>query len=245
MAKIDLKPSSGLPLFFTGDQIQSDTHKPQAISSVTIDDIRPQILNEDLDCPRIFYTKYKNIDNDEKEFEKNNLRVNLFFIQPNLAGIEYVKTKATRCHNYPRIIEVVYGGGTALIQHYKSAVNNRVIRIQLKKGTKFIIPQGYSACFINNRQTSNLILVEVSSSKAQTRVVLEEKRGMSYYVIRKNAKLETVRNPLYKIVNEIENIDWSPILKEYGLTLKTPVLKQLLRNNDKYDWLHKENSVTL
>jgi len=68
---------------------------------------------------------------------------------------------------------------------------------------------------------------------------------LAYYVIRKNAKQEIVRNPNYKIVNEPEKIDWDSITQEYGITPKTPIIKQIVRKNERFEWLFKENSVSI
>ena len=67
---------------------------------------------------------------------------------------------------------------------------------------------------------------------------------MAYYVIRKNAKQEIVRNPNYKIVNEPEKIDTEKILKEYSITPKTTITKQIIRKNERFDWLSKEDAIT-
>jgi len=69
--------------------------------------------------------------------------------------------------------------------------------------------------------------------------------GLAYYIIRKNAKQETVRNPYYKIVNEPEKLDWDKILFKYGITPKTPVIKQIMRKYEKFEWLFKEDSVDI
>lgn len=245
MAKTNLKQSSGLPLFFNGDDIQSDEYSFTDVSVVDLDSIRPQLLNQDLDCPDVFYTKYKDIDNGEQEFKNTNLRVNIYLMKPNLAGIEFTKTKATKCNRYPRVFEIIYGGGSVIIQNYQNPLNNKVYKIYVKKGSKLIVPPGYSISLVNTRQTSTLIALEISSRDARTRVVLEDKRGMSYYIIRKNAKVEIVRNPAYKIVNDIEKLDQDNLLKEYGITEKTPLIKQILRKNEKFNWLFKENSITI
>jgi len=76
-----------------------------------------------------------------------------------------------------------------------------------------------------------------------SRVVLDDNSGMAYYVIRKNAKQEIVRNPNYKIVNEVEKVEMDKIIKEFGITPKTTVIKQLIRKYEKFNWLFKEDSV--
>lgn len=243
MAKTNLKQSSGLPLFFNGETLLSEEFHPKETSTIHIEDIKPQLLNLDLDCPEIFYTKYKDFDNQAQELKDNDLRVNMYLMKPNLAGIEFTKSKATKCSSFPRLFEIIYGGGNVLLQKYISPIHNKVYRLQVKKGSKFIVPPGYSICLINTRQASTLIAIEISCRKARTRVVLEDKRGMSYYIIRKNAKVEIVRNPAYKIINDIEEININKVLKSWNITAKTPILKQILRNNEKFDWIFKKSDM--
>ena len=76
----------------------------------------------------------------------------MFLIFPNLAGIEYTKTFATRSKGYPRIFEVAYGGGIILLQKYDSPSKNRIIKAVIRKGQKIIIPSGYTCVIINSRQ---------------------------------------------------------------------------------------------
>ena len=208
-----------------------------------LEDIRPQLLNQDLDCPEIFYTKYKDIDDSKESIKKQNLRVNIYLMKPNLAGIEFVKSKATRCSSYPRLFETIYGGGNILLQKYISPRENKIYRLQVKKGSKFLVPPGYSVCLINTRQASTLIVLEISSRESRSRVVLEDKGGMSYYIIRKNAKVEVVRNPVYKIVDTVETLDMDKILDERGITPKRNLIKQIEKDGEKFDWIHKKSDM--
>ncbi len=244
MVKIDLKNISGLPIVYENDELFLKDFNFKEKVNVTIEDIREQLLNKNLDCPDIFYTVYKWIDFNSI-FQSKQIRINIYALKANLAGIEYVKTKVTRCKNYPRIIELLYGTSTILIQKYKSPRDNRTVKILAKKGQKIIIPADYDFVAINTRQNSTLIFAEYSFSKAISRIVLDDNSGMSYYIIRKNAKQEIVRNPNYKIVNKPEKVNMEKIITTYGITPKTPVVKQLLRKYEKFDWLFKQNSVSL
>lgn len=243
MAKIDLKKTSGFPLIYDGEDLQAKDLKFQETISISISDVRPQLLNKELSCPEVFYKKYKCLDFDNL-YASKNLKINFYVLKPNLAGIEFVKTRATKCLKYARLIDIVYGGATILLQKYKTPKDNRIIRISAKREQKVIIPAGYSAVIVNTRQNSNLIFAEYLSVHASPQVVLDEKNGLAYYIIRKNAKQETVRNPYYKIVNEPEKLDWDKIIVNYGITPKTPVIKQILRKYEKFDWLFKEDAVT-
>ena len=166
-------------------------------------------------------------------------------MKSNLAGIEFVKTRVTRCKNYPRIFEVLYGTASLLIQQYKSPKENKTYKLAAKKGEKVVVPAGYDFVIVNARQNSILVVAEYSYTKAITRVVLDDDNGMAYYVIRKNAKQEIVRNPSYKIVNSPKKVNMESVLSKYGITAKTPIIKQLIRKYERFDWLFKEDSVSL
>ncbi len=243
MAKIDLKGTLGFSVVYDGEELLLKDAQYKEKLTISIDDIREQLLNKELDCPEVFYTKYKQIDTNNL-FADKKLKLNIYVIKSNLAGIEYVKTRATRCSKYPRIFEILYGSTTILLQRYKSPKENRVIRIQAKKGDKVIVPSGYDLVVANPRQSTTLILVEIMNIKASPRVTLDDNSGIAYYVIRKNAKQEIVRNPNYKIVNELEKVNMADIVKEYGITPKTTITKQVIRKYEKFDWLLKEDSVS-
>ncbi len=107
------------------------------------------------------------------------------------------------------------------------------------------MPTGYTCAIVNSRQTSNLIVLEIHDREHSPKVVLDDKGGMAYYIIRKNAKQEIVRNPDYKIVNEPEKVEWDSILSKYGITAKTPIVKQVMRKYEKFEWIFKEDSVDI
>jgi len=241
MARIDLRKSAGIPLLYNGTDLQPQGLKFKNVLAVDINEIRPQLLNKSLSCPQNFYRKWEDLDG-ENIFAERNLLVNFYTIQPNLAGIEYVKTIAAQCDKYPRIIEAVYGGGMVLMQKYNSSEDNIVIKRILKKGDKAIVPGNFSYTIINTRQNSNLIAVEISCKNSSTKKVLDDNNGMSYYVIRKNAKQEVVRNPDYKIVNNIDKTDWEKVFQEKGITPRTPIIRQILRNYERYTWLFEKGS---
>ena len=244
MSKIDLKSTFALPIVFDKDELITNTdvsYKEKTI--ITIDDIREQLLNQDLDCPAVFYTKYKFIDG-KGVFAKRDIRVNMYVMDPNLTGIEYVKTKVLRCKHYAKVLEVLNGSATVIVQKYDSPLNNRVMKFALKKGDIGLIPAGYDYVVVNPRQTGTLVIAEYSKSDAISRAVLDDNSGLAYYVIRKNAKQEIVRNPNYKIVNPLEKVTMPKIVEQYGISAKLPFSKQLLKNYGKFTWLFEEDSVS-
>jgi hypothetical protein len=244
MAKIDLKNSSGFQMNFNGDNLEVKDFSFKEVREISIDEIRNQLLNKELSCPDVFYKKYKELD-DNDMYKSKDIHINFYTLKPNLAGIEYVKTRATRCNRYPRIIETVHGGATIILQDYNGPKTNRIIITTTKKKQKIIVPPGFAIGIVNARQNSNLVFAEYMSINAKPKVVLDDRDGLAYYIIRKNAKQEIVRNPSYKIVNEPEITNWDSIIEEYGITPKTPIIKQIVRKYERFDWLFKENSVSI
>ena len=64
MAKIDLKSATGLSIIYENDSLIFKNSSFQKKKDFTIDDIREQLLNKELDCPEIFYKKYYSVDTD-------------------------------------------------------------------------------------------------------------------------------------------------------------------------------------
>ena len=116
MSKIDLRSASGLPIVFLDDELVFKDAGCKEKMVVGIDDIREQLLNKELDCPEVFYTKYKEVDTKDNLFKSKKIKVNIYTMLANLAGIEFVKTRTTRCKKYPRIIEILHGSATILMQ---------------------------------------------------------------------------------------------------------------------------------
>ncbi len=236
MRKTDLKKNSGLGLIYERGTLKFEKLTHSSNRTVTLDEMREQILNEDLQSPKIFYSKYTNLDT-ENIFTSKGVKINLIHTPANVAGIEYIKTKANICSTHNRIVEIISGGGLVMIQNFSAEKGeSEVVLIKIRATEKIVIPAGYAYALINNRVTP-LVALEFSSAKAKNRSTLDEMRGMAYYIIRKNAKQEIVRNPLYKIVNTKTKVDWQKIYKQCEITPKTPFSRQILRKYEKFDWM--------
>lgn len=240
MAKIELKKSSGLPLLLDNNELSALEGKYERKRTYSIDDVRHQLLNEELSFPQIFYTKYFKIDHEDLLTSKD-LKVNCIVVPSNLAGIEYVKTKANYSDKH-RILEVWYGSGTILLQ--KVMRKDQVYIARVKRDQKLIVPKDFAITIINTRQ-SVLVMGEVMADEGKVIPILDEMSGMAYYIIRKNAKQEIVRNPLYKMVNDFKRVNWDESLHNYNITLKTPIIKQIIRKHEKFDWLFEDNDIKI
>lgn len=242
MAKIDLKKSAGLSLLLEDQELIAQDAQFASKADYTIKMVKNQLLNKDLTYPEVVYTKYIGLDS-EKLFEKKKLQINEYVIPANLMGIEYVKTNAVLCQEYPKLLEVHYGGGVVIMQKVEKNRVVDVIMSKIKRDQKLIVPAGYSMSIINTRQQPPLVVAEIYNKDAKTYAALDAVGGMSYYVIRKNAKQEIVRNPLYRSAPDMRKVNWDNLITKEKITLKTPLAKQIMRKYAKFKWLFKENSI--
>ncbi|MCA9374756.1 hypothetical protein KC622_00325 [Candidatus Dojkabacteria bacterium] len=240
MAKIDLKKSAGFSLILENNELTSTDFVPKTMLVADIEDVRNQLLNQDLSYPETFYNKYLSLDQDNI-LDQKGLRLNTYVIPSNLAGIEYVKTRANRLKTHPKILEVLYGGGVIILQRYTEDGNTDVILTKIKRDQKIIVPPDFAMVLVNTRQ-STLVVSEIYQKDLRHSASLDEMKGMNYYVIRKNAKQEIVRNPNYRDDSKYRRVKWEDLATKHSITLRTPIIKQILRKYEKFSWLFKENS---
>lgn len=264
---INFKRVSGLSLHFDNN-FNNIVFEPDVDSEgkidINIDHLRGELLNSALTCPKLFCTQYLRIDQ-RNLMKKRNLRYDLVVIPPNLAGIEYVKNKGhyndlvTSRHSSPELVEVLYGWASVLLQRPRvkpsnngtwSSINDMydfprledVIVFKLQRGDKLIIPSGWGHVFINTRQTPLVFAMIRNTREFMIRRFIPEK-GAGYYFIRKNARQEVVRNPKYKEVPTYRRGTIKFALKEFQITEKTPIFRQVARSSEKFNWLLKPSLV--
>lgn len=243
MGKIDLRKSSGFPIFLEDDALVSDNLTYAKSEVCNVADIKNQLLNPDITNPELFSITYSNLDQEEV-FAKKGIRLDLTVVFPNLAGIEYLKSYSTVCHSRNRIIEILYGGGTIVAQSFEKADEGDIVYSNLKKGQKIIIPKGYEMS-ISNTKSTQLVYIQLIDKKGSVDNCLDDMGGMSYYVIRKNAKQEIVRNPQYRQAGMPRKINFEKIISSWNITSKTPIIKQILRKYEKFSWFFSNNSITI
>ncbi len=208
----------------------------------TSDTLRSQLMNKDVAANTLVYTKFIQVD-DENILMSRGLRLNLYSMPAGVLGVEYFKTKASRTNGFPKLLEVVYGSATLLLFRMTKKESTFIVS-KLSKGKKAIIPPEYSMTILNAR-ASHLVVKEIYSTDVRHKYVLDEMNGMPYYVIRKNAKQELVKNPSFNTAIPVSKVNWSKILKKYNITEKTPILKQVLRKHDKCRWLFDKTETPI
>lgn len=242
MARLDLKKSSGLGMSYENDELLLQDVSSSQTQVYDLERTKPQLLNSEITCPEIFCRKYLDLD-DDGIYKKKNISINVYLVMQNLAGIEFVKTIANNCE-YNRLIEVVHGGCVAIMQDFSRSLEGDIIVSNLKKGQKAIIPSGYDFS-ISNTKSSPLVVMEFVKHGVEILDNLDDTNGISYYIIRKNAKQEVVRNPLYRLAQKPRKINWERILINLNVTSKTPLIKQILRKYEKFDWLFSKDRFSI
>lgn len=216
---VDLFNVCGLPIGFDtetsgfvlgGEVTFAEEH------SVPLSDIIPILLNKYLRYPEVVYTQKRDLR--FKGSASTEVTYDLIHIPYGLLGIEYVKTHVYYSdfveNKFDCIIEVLQGELTLIIQknmpredewQLNTFVEDLSI-VTLKKGNKFAIPTGYFYTFINTG-SSPLIISKLNSFKGNTSIdydILKREKGLACYIISKNAKVETVANPKYKIPHKLK-----------------------------------------
>lgn len=236
---VDLKKYAGIDMTIGPDGLSSNDFTYRRMKTYTIDSMQSQLLNQDLYCPEIFYYKYLQFDHN-KVLRKKKLRLNFYLIEGGVAGIEFLKTHAYRLSNYPKVLEVSYGSGV-VIMLLDDGETSLIVRV--KAGNKVIVPAGAAVVFINTKYPP-LVIAEIYYTKGRNRKSHNDTRGLPYYVISKNSKPAIVKNPRYRNIQNFEKFKWDSVISDFSVSPKTPIVKQILRKYEKFDWLFKENSVT-
>lgn len=250
---INLQDASGLPLLF---DIQNNSIQPagdiiyEGKEVVKLKNIKPILLNKTLRYPVQVYTEYEDIylNKHKQIFEDHSLHYNLVIVPSGLLGVEYTKTHIFSPdqdqNEITAIVDVIYGEGVVLIQQAKEDegfnINTEISFVKAyhaKKGDRVVVPQGYMYTFINSGSKPYVLgrLFE-NDGKIDYRTIRHE-RGMSYYVIRKNARKEIVTNPRYKTVPKLDEVKPEKNAKKHSLTSKKPIYTQAIRRPKRFEEL--------
>ncbi len=209
----DLSKICGLPI-----QIDEDTQSIYYDESVKFDkelnvpisEIVPVLLNKFIKYPENVYKQYRKILNTGAD-NSQNLSYDLMVIPFGLLGIEYIKTHIYYSKpvkdKFACFLEMVRGEVTVIIQKnkenedpyaYTTAVENVDILV-LKEGERLAIPTGVYYTFVNTGTNQTIFTVVYANMHQKIDYsTLQKEKGLAFYIISKNARLEIVANPKYK-----------------------------------------------
>ncbi len=196
---------------------------------VSLQEIIPVLLNKQLKYPENVYKEHKSLYERESE-NGETMTYDLLYIPYGLLGIEFIKThiyQSTFLENkYHCMLELLSGEMMVVMQRnaekedmfqMETYVDDMVI-VKLVPGEKLAVPTGYMYTFVNVG-LAPVVFAKIST-KDQTPmdyVTLRRERGLAYYIISKNAKVEAVANPKYKINCRLKNMSLKKLLKDEDL----------------------------
>lgn len=241
---IDLNEVCGLPIQFDSDNstfILAPELECEGEYKIKLSEIVPILLNKYLKYPEVVYTHRRNII--FKGIDSEGVSYDLLHIPFGLLGIEYMKTHVYYSdpieNKYDCIVEVLQGELTAIMQknlekedkwQYDTGVEDLSIII-LRKGHKLAIPTGYFYTFVNTGSVP-LIISKVSATQKKSLIdyeVLRREKGLACYIISKNAKIETVANPKYKVGSKLKATGIGTFMEKKS---QDESQKQIFKNKD-------------
>ncbi|RMD76718.1 hypothetical protein D6810_03165 [Candidatus Dojkabacteria bacterium] len=185
---------------------------------VSLKDLFPVLLNKHIQYPQRVYRKYKNLLS--PVFTEKGFYFDLYLIPCGLLGIEFIKSHIyysnSSENNYDSVIQCYHGELVVIIQKhqlnadYIGSVFTKVDDIKIvdcKPGDTLFIPSGYFYTFIN-KGTEPVVFSRFSRTGSDPidYSLLRKERGMAYFVISKNAKVEKVSNPKYRLAEGVRDI---------------------------------------
>lgn len=193
----------------------------QSRIDIPLKEMMPILLNKFIRYPESVYTKYVYTPQDPTD--KSGLKLYFIHLPSSLLGIEYSKTHVYHSDHskekFASFAKVVSGNVTTIIQRNgnsdadtnHSTFVDDVKLVSLKQEEKIAIPSGYYYAFINHSEEDAIISVFCKTLKRLNYTDLIKEKGLAFYIISKNSRMEIVANPRYKISSKI-NIHTSAIL---------------------------------
>lgn len=183
--------------------------------TIPLSSITPTLLNKFITYPERVYDEYSVHKPENPEKLNDELKYDLLVIPSGLLGIEYIKShifyspmsRMSDRIRFSTIVEGIQGTTTVLMQKNHASSEHPTVKegimVKLNPKDKIGIPEGYFYTFINTGERGSLIS-RVYKSYSMIDYEDFDTKGLAYFCIRKNAKLELVYNPQFKIIPNIK-----------------------------------------
>lgn len=225
---VTLLELSGVPIIFDEDQERLRYDEAQmhcrCSQSVRLSDISPTLLNKSLRYPEDVYMHHVDvIPRNQLADWPTTYHYDILSIPVGLLGIEYVKTHVFDTEegrgSQACVVEVLRGALTVLLQKnfprkdifdIETKVSD-VMLIKVSTGEKLAIPCGYMYTFVNAEMVPVVFSRVIISEHVLDYQRIKRENGLAYYLIAKNARLETVANPRYRQLAPVKQINISEL----------------------------------
>lgn len=216
----DLSVISGLPLSIdtdTGEIVLNESLKYDAERKVRIADIAPVLLNKFIKYPENVYSMLSNVclKDDTDVMSTTYLTFDLIQLPFGLLGIEYIKTHIYYSDfvkkKYDCVVQLFSGKIAVVMQKNKqsdeeyneeysfSTEVEKVEIVDLEPGDRLMIPSGVYYTFVNTGMEKSVFAMICSKAHKEIDYArLNKEKGLAFYIISKNGKIEIVANPKYR-----------------------------------------------
>jgi oxalate decarboxylase/phosphoglucose isomerase-like protein (cupin superfamily) len=229
---VDLSCNCGFTLKFDeskGRIVFGDEVSFEKEDYVSLDEIVPVLLNKYLKYPERVYKYHRNVVNGVAR-KYTNLVYDIIYIPYGLLGIEFMKTHIYTSPyaegKYDSMIELLNGEMMVIMQKNEDKLDEYqmetyvedMIIVKMNPGERLAIPSGYYYSFVNIG-TAPVVFAKLGTPD-RTPVdysTLRREKGLAYYIISKNAKVETVANPKYKMRCDVKNLTMRKLQRDEEL----------------------------
>jgi glucose-6-phosphate isomerase len=209
---------------------------------------RPEGIDDSQRC----YYYYRDIafEKDRELFQKYDFRYDISVIMPGTLNGELKKTsghyhgyiKGTQ-YTYPEVYEVLLGKAMYIMQKVSNFDSPEPLIEDLKavivqEGQAVVIPPYYGHCSVNIGEGplvfSNIAVVSCPLHYEP----IQEKHGLSIYVVKSKDGIEYIKNPYYKSVPDAKTV-YPREDADMGIRFGAPVYGEFIRNPQKFSYLLK------
>lgn len=242
---VDLEKQSGLPILLDDEIIKPKEGfglpKP---AFRKLEEMKSVIMSgSELTGPEICYSMFRGVTKpeDEKIFEKYNVRYDITVVLAGTIGKEFIKTvghyhskKEGTDIYYPEIYEVIHGKAHYLFQKVEGDKVPDVKIIEANEGDKVIIPPGYGHIAINPGKET-LVEADIQSLNIVPNYWdVEEEHGECFYEL---GTSEWVKNENYENSFEPKLIKAENTKDVFGVNNGRPMYSDFISNPKKYNFL--------
>lgn len=175
---------------------------------INLREMMPILLNKYIRYPESVYSEslYK-----PKSAKNQDLKLYFIHIPANLLGVEFSKTHVYHIkefeQKYAGFAQLVSGEVTLIAQkkhtsnpdYSHATVVDEVKLKSINSKTKVAIPSGFLFAFINNGNEDAIVSVICKNLQRLDYTEIIKEKGLAFYVISKNSRMEVVANPKYRV----------------------------------------------
>lgn len=239
---VNLQDTCCLDISFDPDSnslLFNDQVTPTESRKIMLKNLTPALLNKNLTYPRQVYEEYIQVSHiEDVEIMQKGFYYDLICLPSGLLGVEFIKSHVYYSplsdDRISTLVEVHLGTLTVIMQKNKprgeydfhTEVDEGLL-VTLRRGEKLAIPQGYFYTFINTEESPAVFVRMHRGHDIIDYSLIQKERGLAYYAIRKNARLEVVLNPVYRGIPKIKKIKPENTLTPFSIDSTRSLYTQL------------------